>query len=253
MIYKLIAIVYLTTFSVCYAVVDPVTTAAAASQVSPWVIAGASALGAGITSAFNWFSARKSEDFSERMSSTAHQREVADLRAAGLNPILSAGGKGAPAPSGNMAQSADFGDALTHGLSSAAALAQIDLTGAQAEKTKAEANLLNQSYQDSNSDKMMVLYRLDALRGQYIKQSNERDIPKAQKDLLNQQIDEIEAKISQIKTETQMTAYGLNQAAAESKMWGGPGGYVLPYLNAAKNIIPSIRVNNFNRVKPIKK
>lgn len=68
--------------------------------------------GAAVTGAFSYTSAQQQMDYQSDMSGTAHQREVADLKAAGLNPILSAKYGGASTPQGAGFQIPDISQVL---------------------------------------------------------------------------------------------------------------------------------------------
>lgn len=126
------------------------------------------------TNAQNLAEAQRNRDFQERLSSTAHQREIADYKKAGLNPILSGtGGMGSSSPAGSMARVENAYEGTAGDVNNARKIRDVEMANIaiQAQRLKNETTLTNsqalnqraQAYNQSQQGDLVELEKLNKM------------------------------------------------------------------------------------------
>jgi len=200
---------------------------------APAIAAAADVGGGLLTSAFSVHEARQNRRFQRDMSNTAHQREVADLKKAGLNPILSGtGGHGESTPSGSTPQIDDIKPGASY-TSASQAMSSAKLNEALTREHNANADLATTQAKvaaATSAFEMQFPYlRNSALQNQlYLS-----DVDTTTQSLKARQLTNL-SQAQSAKNAAELSKLKIPEAAAMAKFFGGSGGKVEPWLNTAK-------------------
>lgn len=208
----------------------PVVAAATAPWWAPGVIAGGIAGAQGlISSAFNANQASKNRRFQERMSNSAHQRQVRDLRGAGINPILSSKLGGASAPPGAQAQ-ATSPDVASSAMQAMLNQAQIRDINSASKLKDAQTEAIQQKL--PGETQVLSEQVKDLVQSQNLKKSQQSQIIK--------QVQLYEAQIKNLNQQTATEAVRLAKEKALQKLYRGVG-EVIDYTEpGARSILQRI-------------
>lgn len=193
---------------------------------------------------------REQMKFQERMSNSAYQRAVADMKAAGINPMLASKVGGASTPTGNLPQ---VENAIGAGVSGAVqgagmmtAAQQIMQSKAQTDNIAATTDKIKSETMEKTLNSAKLQWELERLKGDTKQSAYDAYRKEEEFRAMNEADDKgrvaagFRADVDRRKAEAAQARFGVDEARVNSEFYRNDWGADSPYIKQIIDIIRGI-------------